>query len=147
MDVGNVDRSTACPFLLRMFFRNGGHNSASEYSKTPASEIVPGDEMQIYTWADATLRELADLIREAKPHCRRPRCEFSFAIVYPDRQGKCVLKEVGRIRSGDTRHQIHDVKTLHSLHFQTGDYLDVAIFGSLDPTDDMDAADIAKAPS
>ena len=41
------------------------------------------DEVQIYTWMDATLRELSDLIKEASPAARERNSQLSFAIVYP----------------------------------------------------------------
>ncbi|KAJ8602182.1 hypothetical protein CTAYLR_003514 [Chrysophaeum taylorii] len=128
MDEGRVDRETACPFLLRLFFRTGGHHSSNDY---PASDVVPSDELQLYTWEDCTLRELADLIKEQRPQIRRPRCELSFAIVYPDRQGRAVVKEVGRlwVQTSSSRSTVDDTRTLHSLRFQTGDYVDVAVLG------------------
>ena len=41
------------------------------------------DEVQIYTWMDATLRELSDLIKEVSPSARERNSQLSFAIVYP----------------------------------------------------------------
>ena len=41
------------------------------------------DEVQVYTWMDATLRELSDLIKEASPAARDRNSQLSFAIVYP----------------------------------------------------------------
>ena len=42
--------------------------------------------MQIYSWMDATLRELSDLIKEASPAARDRNSQLSFAIVYPGQQ-------------------------------------------------------------
>ncbi len=50
---------------------------------------------QIYTWPDATLRELSDLIKEVKPEARHKGARLSFALVYPDRNGRNVMKQVG----------------------------------------------------
>lgn len=136
MDVGGVDRRSSCPLLVRMFLRVGGHNSAAAYAPSTESRSREGPspqssvELQTYTWPDATLRELADIIKEEKPEWRKPRCELSFAIVYPDRQGTNVLKEVGRVRNRDIRPLATELKTLQSLRFQTGDYLDVAVYGA-----------------
>ena len=41
------------------------------------------DEVQVYSWMDATLRELSDLIKEASPAARDRNSQLSFAIVYP----------------------------------------------------------------
>ena len=49
---------------------------------------TPQNELQIYTWMDATLKELTGLIKEVNPESRRRGTYFDFAIVYPDlRQG------------------------------------------------------------
>lgn len=61
--------------------------------------------MQIYTWyacvrdggdirLDANLRELAQLVQEVIPDARKRGARFTFAMVYPDRFGKPVVREV-----------------------------------------------------
>lgn len=50
--------------------------------------------MQVYTWPDATLRELTDLVKEVKSEARRTTAKFEFAFVYPDRRGRNVLRQV-----------------------------------------------------
>ncbi|PQP99949.1 histone deacetylase complex subunit SAP18-like [Prunus yedoensis var. nudiflora] len=52
----------------------------------------PKDEVQIYTWKDATLRELTDLVKEIAPEARRRNAKLSFAFVYPDRRCHFVVK-------------------------------------------------------
>ncbi|GFH28444.1 uncharacterized protein HaLaN_26935 [Haematococcus lacustris] len=56
-----VDREKTCPLLLRVFTRNGGHHKLDEFAVRGKE---PSGEIQIYTWMDATLRELSDLIKE-----------------------------------------------------------------------------------
>jgi histone deacetylase complex subunit SAP18 len=80
---------------------------------------------QIYTWMDASLRELSDLIKEVKPAARGRLTRLSFAFVYPDRKGRNVMRQVGMVHS--TRPGEDDDKVLKTLSFQTGDFLDVAI--------------------
>ena len=79
----------------------------------------------MHTWMDATLRELSDLIKEASPSARDRNSQLSLAVVYPDRRGVMVLKEVGIIHA--LRHGPDDLKTLEKLQFQTGDFLDCAV--------------------
>merc|ERR1712156_809195 len=43
------------------------HNSLSDYNKGK----VPTNELQIYTWKDATLKELTSLVREVNPDSGR----------------------------------------------------------------------------
>ena len=50
--------------------------------------------MQVYTWPDASLRELTDLVKEVKSEARRTTARFEFAFVYPDRRGRNVLRQV-----------------------------------------------------
>ncbi|KAB5564437.1 hypothetical protein DKX38_004491 [Salix brachista] len=85
----------------------------------------PKDEVQIYTWKDATLRELTDLVKEVAPEARRRNAKLSFAFVYPDKNGRFVLRVVGMTHSSGRRPD--DLKALAELNFQIGDYLDVAI--------------------
>ena len=50
-----VDRERVCPLLLRVFPRVGGHTRESAFG---ARARLPAREVQIYTWHDATLREV-----------------------------------------------------------------------------------------
>ena len=55
-----VDRERTCPLLLRVFPRVGGGQKEEEFEPgTP----LPEQELQIYTWLDATLGELGELLR------------------------------------------------------------------------------------
>jgi hypothetical protein len=53
---------------------------------------------------------------------------LTFQLVFPDRSGRMVTRSIGTVssRSGPGR-QVDAGKTLHSVRFVTGDYLDVAI--------------------
>ncbi|WIA38884.1 hypothetical protein OEZ86_002158 [Tetradesmus obliquus] len=120
-----VDREKTCPLLLRVFPKLGGHNRLEAYAKRGAE---PPGEVAVYTWPDATLRELAELVREVRPDARRNNVRLSFAFVYPDRRGVSVMKQVGEVWSDARRGSTpDDDKSLQQLQFQTGDFLDVAI--------------------
>ena len=58
---------------------------------------TPSNELQIYTWMDATLKELEGLVKEVNPEARRRGTYFDFALVYPDlRQNpRCQTRDVG----------------------------------------------------
>mmetsp|Transcript_883 Transcript_883/g.1377 ORF Transcript_883/g.1377 Transcript_883/m.1377 type:complete len:139 (+) Transcript_883:71-487(+) len=118
-----IDREKVCPLLLRVFVKFGGHHRVEDYAIRGKE---PDGEMQIYTWPDATLRELTELIKQVNREARRPTARLSFALVYPDKQGHNVLREIGHAHS--TRKGEDDEKALGELHFQTGDFLDVAVF-------------------
>ncbi|XP_063069783.1 histone deacetylase complex subunit SAP18 [Engraulis encrasicolus] len=118
-----VDREKTCPLLLRVFTTNNGrHHRVDEFARGN----VPSSELQIYTWMDATLKELTSLVKEVYPEARKKGTHFGFAIVYPDpkRPGYRV-KDIGSTVSG--RKGADDSMTLQSQRFQIGDYLDIAI--------------------
>ncbi|XP_020023256.2 histone deacetylase complex subunit SAP18 isoform X2 [Castor canadensis] len=118
-----IDREKTCPLLLRVFTTNNGrHHRMDEFSRGN----VPSSELQIYTWMDATLKELTSLVKEVYPEARKKGTHFNFAIVFMDlkRPGYRV-KEIGSTMSG--RKGTDDSMTLQSQKFQIGDYLDIAI--------------------
>ncbi|CAI0470552.1 unnamed protein product [Linum tenue] len=118
-----VDREKTCPLLLRVFTKIGGHHSKEEFQIRGKE---PKDEVQIYTWMDATLRELTDLVKEVAPAARRRDALLSFAFAYPDRNGRFVVREVGKTYSNRVG-KLDDNKALGEIGFEIGDYLDVAI--------------------
>ncbi|NP_001161657.1 Sin3A associated protein [Saccoglossus kowalevskii] len=117
-----VDREKTCPLLLRVFCSHNNHHRLGEYARGN----VPANELQIYTWLDATLKELSSLVKEVNPDARRKGTFFDFAIVFPDfrRQG-FRIREVGTTCSG--RKGADDAVTLGNSQFKIGDYLDIAI--------------------
>ncbi|KAL6322524.1 hypothetical protein AAG906_009826 [Vitis piasezkii] len=117
-------RRLTCPLLLRVFTKIGCHHSKEDFAVRGKE---PKDEVQIYTWKDATLRELTDLVKEVAPAARRRDAILSFAFVYPDTNGRFVLREVGKTFSYGNGKRLDDGKALAELGFQIGDYLDVAI--------------------
>jgi len=59
---------------------------------------VPSNELQMYTWQDATLKELEGLVKEVNPDARRRGTYFDFALVYPDLRGqnpRCQTRDIG----------------------------------------------------
>ncbi|XP_014669189.1 PREDICTED: histone deacetylase complex subunit SAP18-like [Priapulus caudatus] len=117
-----VDREKTCPLLLRVFCNTGRHHPLGEYVRGN----VPSNELQIYTWMDATLKELTSLVKEVNPEARRKGTYFDFAIIYPNptRPGYRT-KEIGTTCSGQKG--ADDSVTLASKRFQVGDYLSIAI--------------------
>ncbi|KAJ8443822.1 hypothetical protein Cgig2_017303 [Carnegiea gigantea] len=119
-----VDREKTCPLLLRVFTKIGGHHTQEDFAVRGKE---PKDEVQIYTWKDATLRELTDLVKEVSPAARRRDAKLSFAVVYPDKNGRMQVRKVGETFSNPSKRRLDDNKALAELNFQIGDYLDVSI--------------------
>jgi len=116
-----INREKTCPLLLRVFCCTGRHNHMHEY----ANGSVPANELQIYTWMDASLKELSSLVKEVNQDARRRGTVFEFSIVYPDKFRGYRSKAVGTTISQQSSPD--DSKTLAQLRFTIGDYLDIAI--------------------
>lgn len=77
-----------------------------------SGNTVPSEnEIQIHTWFDATLRELADCIQKEVEEARRKDNELNFSFIYPDKNGKFRRKDAGRIIIGKKGQD--DMKTLY----------------------------------
>ncbi|CAH8862530.1 unnamed protein product [Trichobilharzia szidati] len=147
-----IDRENTCPILLRIFYStNSRHYSLSDYNKGK----MPENEIQLNTWIDATLAELAEEVRSVVRVARRRGTRMHFAVVYPDSRGTYGRRQLGvvitgyGVNSGDnfdeepndgmnnnsnnTNSQkpfnlVDDsAVTLISKKFQIGDYVDCAI--------------------
>lgn len=90
-----IDRSKSCPHLLRLFWKNNRNNPQLEY-KSVAHGKYPQNEIQIYTWPDATLREIGDLLKSTVAIARQRNVTLSFELVYPDRNGIHVVRHVSK---------------------------------------------------
>lgn len=55
---------------------------------------MPDQEVQIYTWKDATLGEILELLGDAIPQLNDKNASAIVSLVYPDRNGLYVLKQV-----------------------------------------------------
>ena len=95
--------------------QSGGHHTKEDYAVRGKE---PKDEVQIYTWKDANLRELTDLVhngcacvfssflstqsgtmllfqvKEVSVAARRRDARLSFAFVYPDKNGRFIVRQV-----------------------------------------------------
>ena len=88
-----IDRSKSCPHLLRLFWKNNRNNPQLEYKSVSLGKF-PSNEIQIYTWPDATLREISDLLKSTVAVARQRHVTLSFDLVYPDRNGVHVVRHV-----------------------------------------------------
>ncbi|CAF1015294.1 unnamed protein product [Didymodactylos carnosus] len=118
-----VDRLRTCPLLLRVFCSLEQHHSIESYTGGNS----PENELQIYTWLDASLAELSQLIKDVHPQARRHGTKFEFSIVKPseDLYKQFKSEQCGQTQVGKRGEDDH--KRLATLPFQIGDYFDVAI--------------------
>ncbi len=76
---------------------------------------------------DATLREITDLIKEVNNQARNRNARLSFTLVYPDKLGKSVMRDMGIVFGNPRYGNKDDNKTLDELRFEIGDFIDVSI--------------------
>ena len=88
-----IDRSKVCPLLLRCFWKLNRGYPLTAYRETP-KDIYPNQEVQIYTWRDATLKEIGGLLSDVVSAAREPGSILSFSIVYLDKNGNFDIKQV-----------------------------------------------------
>ena len=64
--------------------------------KNAALGILPANEVQIYTWRDATLREITDLVKDVVVPAQsiQKNSSFDVSLVYPDRNGDHRIRKV-----------------------------------------------------
>jgi hypothetical protein len=128
-----VDRAQTCPFLVRVFIAkdrrgDGRHRRPDAYAQ---GKVPEESELHLYTWQDATLKELAGLLQEVDADARRPQAVVSFACVYPTPSGSMIVRPLGAV-ANRTGHPADD-RTLGACNFRPGDYLDVCVSTTVPP--------------
>ncbi|KAH7926786.1 hypothetical protein BV22DRAFT_1008224 [Leucogyrophana mollusca] len=149
-----VSREKTAPFLIRAFVKVGTFHRLSLFEE---NTLPTTDEQQIFTWKDATLREVLTTLRNTAPQIpefRHPLARYSFRAIYADaaNRGRFAQKELGIVYSrdilgepgsleapaprlledtdGENREPSErekEERTLEELRFVPGDYLCVAI--------------------
>ncbi|CAI5740670.1 unnamed protein product [Peronospora destructor] len=119
-----INREKHCPFLLRVFFSKGVHNRTDAFEALEDKPIA--NELHIYTWPDATLREIADLVQDSNTDAQKPNMRLSICIVSESRDGKLLMRKIGYVNT-NRRRGADDNKTLASVRFHPGDLLDLAL--------------------
>eukprot|EP01016_Furgasonia_blochmanni_P040398 TRINITY_DN5154_c0_g1_i6.p1 TRINITY_DN5154_c0_g1~~TRINITY_DN5154_c0_g1_i6.p1 ORF type:complete len:130 (-),score=25.67 TRINITY_DN5154_c0_g1_i6:38-427(-) len=92
-----IDREKTCPFLLRLFWKENDAHSLEDFIEKGKEPVQ--DEVQVYTWKDATLRELVDLVKSSIPCAMRKEAKFKFTHIYQDLSGKLKKKELATLHS------------------------------------------------
>jgi len=113
-------RTTKTPFLLVLFYKSNGFHRPEDFE--PHGRL-PSDSVQIYTWKDATLTELANLLSSTINTANK---RLSFRMLYNDNnRPRVIVKELGWTSTNERGDG--DI-TLDEARFVIGDYLDVAIY-------------------
>ena len=124
-DDAYVDREKVCPFLLRIFYKINSYNSINLFKEPPFPS-----ELNIYTWEDADLEELAKFIHIAfKNTVLESYDYYKFSRIFYDVKGTLLRDEIGCvvINNKSSKLNINNNKTLKEIGFQIGDYFDINI--------------------
>ncbi|KAF7775662.1 hypothetical protein Agabi119p4_4055 [Agaricus bisporus var. burnettii] len=144
-------RETTAPFLVRAFVKIGSFHRLSLFE----DGVLPTtDEQQLFTWKDATLREVLTTLRITAPNIpeyKHPLARFSFRAVYadPTLRGRFAQKDLGMVYSRDIlgepgalnttaprlledtegapTDREREERTLDDLKYIPGDYLLIAV--------------------
>ncbi|KAJ7048095.1 Sin3 associated polypeptide p18-domain-containing protein [Mycena amicta] len=105
MDVESapVQETPRSRFLVRTFVKIGSFHRITLFED---GTLPTTDEQQLFTWKDATLREVLSTLRNTAPHVveyRHPLARFSFRTVYVEQgsRGRFVSKDLGMVYSRD----------------------------------------------
>ncbi|KIM75231.1 hypothetical protein PILCRDRAFT_79224 [Piloderma croceum F 1598] len=98
-----VSREKTSPFLIRTFIKIGSFHRLTLFED---GTLPTTDEQQIFTWKDATLRELLTSLRDIAPQTpeyRHPLARYSFRAIYADSaaRGRFASKDLGIVYSRD----------------------------------------------
>ncbi|KAF5317460.1 hypothetical protein D9611_015148 [Ephemerocybe angulata] len=98
-----VSRDKTAPFLIRTFAKVGGFHRLGLFED---GTLPTTDEHQLFTWRDATLREVLTTLRNTSRTSTRSNTrwqDFSFRTVYADstNKGRFASKELGQVYSRD----------------------------------------------
>jgi len=119
--MAKVDRKKICPFLMRVFPSHGQHHPINQFQ----NGAVPGEELSIYTWQDAKLKDIAELVKQSYPDANKLDVTLSFARVFPDnKSGEWNIKEIGKIGS---KFGSEEFVSLYESGFNISDFMDVAV--------------------
>jgi len=145
-----IDREKTSPFLIRTFVHVGSFHALSLFD---AGKLPLGDEHPIYTWKDATLKEILTTLRVCSPRIaelRHPQGRYAFQAVLfqAEKRGQYNKKDLGMVYSRDIigepgtlehpsmrllddeekkNEGLDTEKTLEDLLFVPGDYLCVSV--------------------
>ena len=120
-----IDREKTCPFLLRIFYKINGFNPLSIFE---GNELPP--ELDIYTWEDADLKELAKKIHSALKDTVLGMYDlYKFSRIYYDSKGTLLRDDIGNvvINNKNSKLNYNEKMTLKEIGFQIGDYFDINI--------------------
>ncbi|EPS45149.1 hypothetical protein H072_857 [Dactylellina haptotyla CBS 200.50] len=126
-----VDRHLTTPFLLKVFYKVNSFHRLDDFRSTSQ----PSSLVEVYTWKDCTLSELATLLLSALPSLASGATKCSFRLIYADtKTNRYTSQELGNIllpltgsSANGTNSGGADKLSLDEARFVVGDWIDVAV--------------------
>ncbi|KXS19162.1 SAP18-domain-containing protein [Gonapodya prolifera JEL478] len=117
-----TDREKVCPHLIRVFVREGGFPSLQDLDEGKD----PEKEIRLYSWPDATLREITSLLTLQHPPAAPRSTQVRYRVAYYEsRDDRHAVLDAGVV--ANWRKGPDDDKTLDSAGWRQGDKLLVAL--------------------
>ncbi|KEP48675.1 Sin3 associated polypeptide p18 (SAP18) protein [Rhizoctonia solani 123E] len=108
-----VDRTEACPFLLRTFVKSGSFHPETTFEN---GRVPTLDEHAVHVWSNSTLIDVVRALRAQTPSpslpagaFRNPSTRYAFRAIFYDR-GAVTSKDIGQVGPRD----LNDISALHS---------------------------------
>lgn len=120
-----VDRTTTTPFLIRIFSDHRNFHRLEDFD----TDRQPRDELNLYSWKDATLGELTTLLaKELVGDSQRTLAtfKFSYRLIFGDtNRRRYQFRDLGTVQLNDK--STDGKKSLDDVRFVIGDWIDIAV--------------------
>lgn len=115
--VDPVDRINTTPTLIRTFYQRDVHHTELEFTRD-----LPSQEVYIYTWKDATLREISTaFLKSSKLNFVK---SLDFCLLIPNlEKGFWDIEHIGKFDLTEDKDELY---TLESYGYKPGYMMDVA---------------------
>lgn len=97
--------------------------TTARYDRAPGR--LPDGEVHLHVWSDATIREVAELVKAVCSSARQRAAVLHMSLAYPDRTGRFKLRAIGSPAAASAGEA--DTATLSSVGYEAGDMLDVRV--------------------
>lgn len=115
-----VNRLETCPSLIRVFYQKSAHHTIADFVKS-----FPSPEIYLYTWADATLKELAYTIAKSIAGSNETIQKLSVKMLEPDlNEGGWIVRALGVVDF--VENETSQTQTLQQMGWKPGFLFDVA---------------------
>ena len=115
-----INRVETCPTLIRVFYQRSAHHSITDFMKS-----FPSPEIYVYTWEDATLKEISYTISKSIANKDEIIQAMSIKMLEPNlNDGGWIIKPLGVVDLVENK--TFQTGTLKQMGWKPGFLFDVA---------------------